>query len=405
MKNRNVVNLLRIASSIEASNPVLSRELERLALSVINPGAKKFEDHVGDVVEILKDLKAELEKADKQLDTDDAKEFANFFEDEAKAQTEDLRQMLKVGAYILRMADDTAGVMDKVKGFFKKKDKTADPDTKANEPSYQMDESEMDEFVDGKRDWSEPSQKIEKETKENKEFFEDAKNVQQLLDKVRDKPSRSMVKTIISDLGDLIERGTALMKGKRKVEKVPQADDVVKSNAEDAKDLVAKYAPMLEGASGADLMKALKDFFAEASPLLEAPRAAVGSRRELLPLLVRTASANPSLRPVLLPVIKRWTGKTASRRTANDEQTVIHKYVSNVDGMNSKKGWADYIVILPDGTGHVTYKHDRGFEKGIKLPDAAKFNSDWEKDAQGVMTHSTVDPSSSEGKKALEYAP
>jgi predicted nucleotidyltransferase len=310
MKNRNVVNLLRIASNIEASNPLLARELERCALSVINPGAQKFEDHVGDVVEILKDLKAELEKADKQLDTDDAKEFANFFEDEAKAQAEDLRQMLKVGAHILRMADDeTAGVMDKVKGFFKKKDKPADSDSKANEPSYQMDESEMDEFVEGKRDWSEPSAKIEKETKENKEFFEDAKNVQQLLDKVRDKPSRNMVRTIIQDLGDLIERGTSLMKGKRKVEKVPQADDHVKSNADDAKDLVAQYLPRLEGATGADLMKALKDFFAEAGPLLEAPRAAVGSRRQFLPLLVRTASANPSLRPVLLPVIKRWTGR------------------------------------------------------------------------------------------------
>jgi len=322
MSTRHVVNLLRIASSLEASDPVLARQLERCALSVVNPGAKKFEEHVGEVVEVLKSLKSDLEKADKQLDTDDAKEFAKFFDDEAKAETEDLRQMLKVSAVLLRYADDTAGIMDKVKGFFKKK--PAD-ETKANEPSYQMDESEMDEFVEGKRDWSEPSQKIEKETRENKEFFEDAKSVQNLIDKVRDKPSRNMVRTIIDDLGGLIERGTALMKGKRKVEEAVSHKDVLvdesakpapkqKPSTQGLEGTVTRYTDLLNSIEGDDakLLKTLKEFFGKVKPFLEEDVAEISmasKRAKILPILVRTASANPRVRPVLLPVIKRWTGR------------------------------------------------------------------------------------------------
>jgi DNA-binding ferritin-like protein len=320
MSTRHVVNLLRIAASIEASDPVLSRQLERSALAVINPGAKKFEEHVGEVVEVLKNLKAELEKADKQLDTDDAQEFAKFFDDEAKAETEDLRQMLKVSAVLLRYADDTAGVMDKVKGFFKKKKPEADEKSDA---TYQMDDSEMDEFVEGKRDWSEPSAKVEKESRENKEFFEDAKGVQSLIDKVRDKPSRNMVRTIIEDLGGLIERGTKLMKGERK--KAPVLDESEGKKEAPKKDggpgvpkdfnlegTVDHYTDMLKEAAGdpKKLSKYLKEFFNAVKPALEEDRASLAAKRaKILPLLVRTASANPGVCPVLLPIIRRWTGK------------------------------------------------------------------------------------------------
>lgn len=319
MSNRNVFNLLRIASRLEATDPQLASSLERCALSVINPGAKKFEEHVGDVVEVLKNLKSELEKADKQLDVNDPlndhTEFAKWCDEHIDPESEDLGLMLKVSAHILRMADDeTAGVMDKVKGLFKKK-KPADDEAKANEPSYQMDESEMDEFVEGKRDWSEPSQKIEKETRENKEFFEDAKNVQQLLKKVRDKPSRKMVRMIIQDLGDLIDRGMKLMKGKRNVEKAPQVDlseeEPKKPGAPSKPDLkfnVQHYTDMLKEKEGDEkaTIKVLKEFFNVMQPLLASRKV---KRSDVLPLLVRTASANPGVRPVLLPIIKRWTGK------------------------------------------------------------------------------------------------
>lgn len=321
MSTAYVRNLLRIASRLEATDPILAYELERNALAVINPGAQTFEKHVEDTVNVLKSLKEELEQADKQLDLDDAKEFAKFFDDEAEAQVEDLRQQLKVGAMILRLADDTAGVMDKVKGLFKKKEKK--PDVEEKPAGYQMSEREQDEFVEGDRDWTDGGQKVEKESKENKEFFEDAKSVQTLLDQVRDKPSRSMVRTIIQDLGDLIERGTKLMKGDRKVEdSLSHKDVVVDDDAKPApkkgpdtkglEGIVTRYSDLLNSIEGDDqkLVKTLKEFFNKVKPFIEEDRASLAAnRRRILPLLIRTASSNPRIRPAILPVIKRWTSK------------------------------------------------------------------------------------------------
>lgn len=325
MSTSSVVNLLRIAASLEATNPVLAYELERSALAVINPGAKSFEKNLGDLVEVLKGLKQELEAADKKLDLDDAAEFAKFFDNEAEAEAEELRQMLKVGSFLLHMADEsTGGIMDKVKGLFKKKDKK--PETEEKPAGYQMSEREMDEFVEGDRDWVEGSQKVEQESKENKEFFEDAKAVQTLLDRVRDKPSRSMVRTIIKDLGDLIERGTKLMKGDRKVQdSLSHKDVVVDDDAKPApkgkpamqglEGIVTQYTSLLNDIEGDDakLVKTLKEFFKKVQPVLEEDRASLAAKRaKILPLLVRTASANPRVRPALLPVIKRWTGRVAA---------------------------------------------------------------------------------------------
>jgi hypothetical protein len=322
MSTANVVNLLRIAARLEATDPLLAHELERSALAVINPGAKSFEKHLKEVVDVLKGLKEELEQADKQLDVDDAKEFAKFFDDEAEAQAEELRQMLKVGSTLLRLADEqSAGIMDKVKGLFKKKDKK--PETEEKPAGYQMSEREQDEFVEGDRDWVEGSQKVEQESKENKEFFEDAKSVQTLLDRVRDKPSRSMVRTIIKDLGDLIARGEKLLKGDRKVEDSLSHKDVVvdddakpapkkKPTMQGLEGIVTQYTSLLNDIEGDDakLVKTLKEFFNKVKPVLEEDRASLASKRaKILPLLVRTASANPSVRPAILPVIKRWTGK------------------------------------------------------------------------------------------------
>lgn len=317
MSLANVRNLLRIAARIEETDPLLAYELSRSALSVINPGAKAFDKTVEETVDLLKGLRDDLVEADKKLDLDDAKEFAKFFDAEAEAETEELRQLLKVGSMLLR-ADDTAGVMDKVKGLFKKKPKS---EPEESSPIYDMSEQEMDEFVDGTRDWTDAGQKVEKETKENKDFFEDAKAVQTLLDRVRDKPSRSMVRSIIDDLGDLIERGTKLLKKERPVGDAPTVNVDETGLGEGAKKApstqglegtVTRYTDLLNSIEGDDakLVKTLKEFFNKVKPFLEEDRASLASKRaKILPLLVRTASANPSVRPALLPVIKRWTGK------------------------------------------------------------------------------------------------
>jgi hypothetical protein len=76
--------------------------------------------------------------------------------------------------------------------------------------------------------------------------------------------------------------------------------------------IVTQYTSLLNDIEGDDakLVKTLKEFFNKVKPVLEEDRASLASRRaKILPLLVRTASANPAVRPALLPVIKRWTGK------------------------------------------------------------------------------------------------
>ncbi len=252
--------------------------LGRSITALINPGARRFDQHIGDVVDVLKGLKEELETADRQIDTDDAKEFAKWFDGVAEAEVEDLHQTLKVSSVFLRLADDTAGVVDRVKNLFKKAPvQKGDGESGA---SYDMPESEMDDFVEGKRDWSDPSAKVEKESRENKEFFEDAKNVQQLLEKVREKPSRKMVRMIIKDLDELIERGTAIMGKGRKSDKVPQAEDFVgvekpveKPGSSGKPDLgfnVQHYTDMLIEAMGDEkaTLKVLKEFFKVMEPHL-----------------------------------------------------------------------------------------------------------------------------------------
>lgn len=309
-----VRNLLRIATRVEVTDPALACELVRSATAVINPGAKRFEQHVEDTVKILEGLKAELEKADKQLDTDDAAEFAKFFDDEAAAETEELRQMLKVSALLMRVAaeDEVAGIGDWLKNKFKKKDK--EPEAS---PSYMMDDESMDDFVDGKKDWADPGTHVEKETRENKEFFEDADSIVKLLDKVRDKPSRNMVRSILTDINELIAKGRQLMKGERKVDKALQVDtsesDVKPGKPEprskplNLDSTINHYTDMLKESAGDEkkTLRYLKEFFETVKPSL----GIASQRRKMLPLLVRTANANPKTRPMLLPVIKRWTGR------------------------------------------------------------------------------------------------
>lgn len=321
MSYANVRNLLRIAASVSKTDPVLGERLERSALAVINPGRRQFEQTIEDTVELLKGLRDDLIRADRELDTDDAKEFAKFFDSEAAHEEEELRQLLKIGAVLVR-ADETAGVMDKVKSLFKRKKKPEPEPEEESWPSYSMGDDEIDEFVEGKRSWQDPGASVEKEARENKDFFEDAGNVVKLLDRIRDKPSRRMVRQIIEDLTELIERGTRLMRGQRK--KAPALDES-RGKAEPPKsdgsgvpkdfnleNIVLHYADMFQEASGdpKKLAKYLKEFFNAVRPVLEEDRATLASKRaKILPLLVRTASANPGVRPVLLPVIRRWTGR------------------------------------------------------------------------------------------------
>jgi hypothetical protein len=313
--------LVRTARKVGKTNPILGYELERRALAVINPGARKFEQNLDNTVTVLEALKDELEDALLMLDTEDAKEFAKFFEDAAEAEEEELRQML-------RKVSSTAGFKDffnKFKEVFKPKKGEGD-ETKANEPSYQMDESTMDEFVEGKRDWADPEHYIDQEAKENAKFFGGVEKVLNEMEEARKKPNRQMIQDILKKVNVLINKGKNISKGIREhlLGTPPKADmteegmkpekksEPGKMTPEQLDSKVTYYADLLKDSSGdqAKTVKYLKELFHAVKPLLHEDRAELASAKiRAAAIFTRHAYAMPALRSRILPIVYRLTGR------------------------------------------------------------------------------------------------
>ena len=312
--------IVKVARKVARTNPLLGYELERCAVAVINPEAKSFGQTLEGTVAVLKSLKQELEGALQKLEEgewdQDTAEFAKFFDDAAEAEAEELRQMLK-------RVSSTAGVKDFFKGLFKgKKKKPADEDDESTiKPSYQMDDSTMDEFVEGKKDWADPGHYVGEEVKEQKEFFGGVDKVVKDVEKARKEPSKSLVQGLLKEIGKLVRHGENMMKGVRKhllepgvkaeiteeglKEKEPSKKE--KPSPEKLESTVAYYADLLKDTLGDEgkTIKLLKELFHAVGPAVEEERASLASRRTFASALIRIAHANPELRPRLLPVIRR----------------------------------------------------------------------------------------------------
>ena len=312
---------VRAARIAGKTNPILGYELERIAVAVVNPGARKFDQNLDNTIEVLEALKGELEDSLKVLDTEDAKEFAKFFEDAAEAEEEELRQ-------VLRKVSTTAGFKDffnKFKEVFKPKKGEGD-ETKANEPSYQMDESTMDEFVEGKRDWADPGHYVEQEAKQNAEFFSGVEKILDEMETARQKPNRKLIQDILKKVDVLVKKGKSLSKGIREhlMGTPPKADmteegmkpekksESGKMSPEKFDSTVTYYADLLKDSSGdqAKTVKYLKELFHAVKPMMHEDRAELASTRiRAASIFVRHAHAMPALRSRLLPIIYQLTGR------------------------------------------------------------------------------------------------
>ena len=311
---------VKAARKIAQVNPILGYELERRAIAVINPGARKFEHNLDNTITVLESLKDELTDALKMLDTEDTKEFAQFFEDAAEAEEEELRQMLK-------KVSSTAGFKDffnKFKDVFKPK-KGEGEEAKA-EPSYQMDESTMDEFVEGKREWADPGHYIEQEAKQNAEFFSGVEKVLDEMDGARKKPNRRLIQDILKKVTVLINKGKNLTQGIREhlLEPGKKPDlsekglneekpaEKAKISPEKLDSTVTYYADLLKDSSGdqAKTVKYLKELFHAVEPLIKEERAELAATRmRAASIFIRYAHAMPVMRSRLLPVIYQLTGR------------------------------------------------------------------------------------------------
>lgn len=323
--SRAVWRRVKLARQIGQYNPLLGYELERKAVAVINPGARKWEQNLENSVTVLESLKEELEDALKMLDTEDAKEFAKFFEDAAEAEEEELRQML-------RKVSSTAGIKDffkKFKDVFKPTQKKLEEqveDMQSNAPSYQMDESTMDEFIEGHREWADPGHYIEQEAKENAGFFNGVEKILSEMEEARKKPNKRLIQDILKKVEVLIRKGKNLSKGIREhlLEPAPKVEITEegvqpekkglgkKPSPEALSLLVSQYGESLSEAAGDETktVKLLKELYKQVEPFLQENRAELASSKtKAAAIFIRHAHAMPALRSRLLPIIYKLTGR------------------------------------------------------------------------------------------------
>jgi hypothetical protein len=327
-------SLIRVSHDVRKKDPRLADAIlqntlrldARLSgrLAVVNPGVRVFEDHVEEMVGVLKSLKQELDGALRDfVDDDDAKEFAKFFKD-GFAEEEQLQNILDRTKSLGKVAS-TAGFKD----FWKKMMKRGEPDDSASmSPSYQMDESVMDDFVEGTSEWADASHFIEQEFRENKEFFNGAHEVIRQIEKIRKHPVKESIEALRDRIGILIRQGQRLVQGLRKhllepAAKVTIEDDEAETAPPSGKSLspavlentVEHYIDMLRESLGDEkkTTKFLKELFDQVSPMLETERGSLAAkaeaRRRILPILVRFASRVPSARPVILPIVRQALGR------------------------------------------------------------------------------------------------
>jgi ribosomal protein L37E len=346
-------NLLSIAESLSASSPEASRALVAAVavstgygrLSVINPGVKTWEQHMDEMLYVLKSLDQELGSA--LSDYEDADEFAKFFED-GISEEEELRKILDrtkaLGKVASRVSADeqTSGFKDFFKSMSKKlkKDKKSD-DPSALQTSYNIDDNAMDEFVEGTREWTDASHYIEEEFRENRDFFDGAKALLSDMDDVRIEPTRDKIRAIRDRIPALIKRGQEILSGARdhlqtmvkpvdledgsedvlmnedgSSAEAPSPDTHGKQDPKHFQWTVRHYVDMLrESLDDPDKMKKyLKELYNDVGPQLKAASTDLratrtAARRIITPVLVRLARTRPSTRAVILPILRAAAGR------------------------------------------------------------------------------------------------
>lgn len=328
--------LLKIASILEASNPLLAYRLEAQVKSLASGRISRFhkfaakpsvdfvKEQIKHLVDVMKKAQHELESS---LSEDDAA-FMAFFdkpfkeEKELKSAFEDVEKLMKTASFIVKTAS-THPRMANLSEFF----------TRAKEEilGHGYDESQ---------------------------FFWGSDDVLEQLKSLQKNPDKETVNGIIAQLEAFIQQGEELLnkateyddsdinpegkgitlEGEEEIN--PDGIDVDFSEDEGPEEvravpelegyelekIVQHYVDMLQKALKDQDMKSvnkfLKELFTETKANVEEETAKVAARKiarnRLLPILVRFAHARPSSRPILLPYLR-----TASKKHAAGKVEVI----------------------------------------------------------------------------------
>jgi septum formation inhibitor MinC len=319
--NQNLQNLLKISNEID---PVLGESLRKnlinitkfKKISVVNPDVQKFEERLQTLVNSLKSVNKDIKKALDNLDVEEidewfTKELDKINELDEAAERIEVSKFSSIASRIAEI-EDTAGIKDWVKNKFKKKPK-AEPKSEESEsmaPSYQMDESRMDDFVEGKDDWGDASAYIEAESREKNELLGEIDNfLKEFKETEKGKPVRKNLEKLFEKSKGLIKRGEKFVKGFRDHLKEPGAwlpRDEEKSDAKpkNLKKTVEHYSDMLRENLGDEdkTIQSLREFFKAVGPMIKEEKQA-STTSSIIKQLSRKASEDPSLRKKLIPVI------------------------------------------------------------------------------------------------------
>lgn len=336
---KHAADLIRIASSIRQDHPVLAHRLDRnvrhlvgdhARVSVVNPGLTTFEEYVEQMVATLKSLAQELETA--LSDLDDAKEFAKFFTD-ALAEEEELKELLDKSKKLGKTASGRQAAFGDwfkdVLKYFRSENEEAEE--AGLEPSYQIGEKAMDDFVEGSEEWADASYYIEQEFRENQDFWEGSEQVLADMEELRKDPTQEAVEGILDKVKRFIRFGENILSGVRKHVLEPAAKIVLEDDEEpsggepskgpglklDLESTVDHYVDVLKRNLGdeAKTVSLLKELFKKVEPAIAEERGELGlaarlaAQRRVLPVLIRLAHSRPHTRPVLLPIIRQATGR------------------------------------------------------------------------------------------------
>jgi ElaB/YqjD/DUF883 family membrane-anchored ribosome-binding protein len=313
-------NLIRIARTLSESDPLLGLELEEsVRTAIIRPNVMAYSKHVERAVATLKSLKSTIEETMKEfgdVDAENMADFASSFDDAAAAEIEALRTLME-RVQARSASSREAGPKDWLKGLFKKDKKPEQSkswEDSEMQPSYRMDDADIEDWIGGKKDWD-SSKSISEEAGEKDKFFGGVSDVVKMFDKLVKAPSKGAIDTMLKAINGLLDLGKKIIGAPEpKPAGPPKPGDRPKPQAkpEEIKtpkfdEVVSHYVDMLQENAGdpIKMKKYLKELFSKVKADVEDEKVSFASRRRAAVRLATFVRGNPSYRAAILPVIVR----------------------------------------------------------------------------------------------------
>jgi hypothetical protein len=335
------INLIRIAAQLRQSEPVLARELTkstRHLFAIQNPNRGTLEQQVTRALKALESMRDEVKASLDKFKT--TEEFEQMFK-KALPGEDELEDLSAFAAPEIEDLTAEAELEDQGQ---------AKTGSQRRQADYGMSQEDMDKLVE-EGEWPSEGEKVQEETEKKNYFFKDVDLVRRLLETARKgKSTKSNLEKILETIEKAIRDGNKIVekhvpKAEHSKEEVkakapaPRGDRVPplpkKEEKQETKSDVKAPAPKEKSEGGAEwdkkrpmlnlgpqvqhytemlnenidddvkLVKTLKEFFHTVKPAL----ASKTQRMLVLPPLIKVAQRNERAAKVLVPIIRKISGR------------------------------------------------------------------------------------------------